>query len=348
VLAGVLLLPCVLLLIATPLAHAQAPSGASNSSAARTLTASSTPIAIVPIDSGSPDQGATVTGALEVTGGRAMIATSGTITAGTRTTDVLLPHRGTLRVCASTAVKLAADSSVPAGETPGLLMAIDRGALEMSFATLQNADTLLTPDFRIVIAGPGSAEVKVRLGDGGDTCVDNAGTDSPYVIVSSLYSNGLYRVQPGQRVMFQGGNLSAVIDQEKEPCGCPPAASESAANEFPLAQSEGLAPTPTPAGASGGVPAGASAGVPTGAPGGVPAGASANGAKLTPPADALVYKSADHAPQTVELPKPATSPASTAPGTSSGSNAHPPQPVPNPGFFHKIGRFFRRIFGAES
>ena len=120
------------------------PFRASNSSASRTLTASSTPIAIVPINSGTPDQGATVTGALEVTGGRAMIATSGTVTAGARTTDVLLPRRGTLRVCASTSVKLAADSSVPAGETPGLLMAIDRGALEMSFATLQTP-TLCSP-----------------------------------------------------------------------------------------------------------------------------------------------------------------------------------------------------------
>jgi hypothetical protein len=121
--------------------------------------------------------------------------------------------------------------------------------------------------------------------------------------------------------MFERGSLQSVIDQEKEPCGCPPATSETTANEFPLAQSMGLAPTPTPAGAT------------------------AEAAKLTPPADALVYKSADHAPQAVELPTP----AATAPKASpASSNAQPSQPTPNPGFFHKIGRFFRRIFGAES
>jgi hypothetical protein len=317
----------VLLLAFATVAHGQSPSGAGSSSGAQSLTVASTPIAIVSVDSGDNKESASVTGALEVAGGRASITTSGTITAGTRTTEVLLPRRGSLLVCASTSVKLAADSSVPAGETPGLLMAIDRGALEMSFATTQNADTLLTPDFRIVIGGPGSAEVKVRLGDDGDTCVDNPGADAPYVVVSSIFDGGVYRVQPGQRVMFEHGSLQSVIDQEKEPCGCPPAASEAGANEFPLAQSEGLAPTPAPAGAT--------------------AGATTGAVKLTPPPDAFVYKSADHAPQTVEPPKPAAAPASKAPTASPASSAQPAPPAQKSGFFHKIGRFFRRVFGAE-
>src|SRR5436309_2512157 len=69
------------------------------------------PIAIVPVG-GS----ATLTGALQVTAGKAMIATAGTISSGAENTQVLLPRRGTLKVCASTTVKLTADASVPAGE----------------------------------------------------------------------------------------------------------------------------------------------------------------------------------------------------------------------------------------
>ena len=92
-----------------------------------------------------------------------------------------LPARGTLRVCASSTVKLAADASAPEGEVPGLLMALDRGAVEMSLAPSEsrakNADTLLTPYFRILIGGPNAADVKVRLGENGDTCVDNAGVE---------------------------------------------------------------------------------------------------------------------------------------------------------------------------
>ncbi|MGB6723721.1 MAG: hypothetical protein WBE72_23175, partial [Terracidiphilus sp.] len=205
------------------------------------------PIANVPLDTGEPGSAATVTGALEVSGGKAMIASSGSITSGSSTTEVVLPQRGILRVCAATTVKLAADSSVPAGETPGLLIAMDHGAIETSFATGRNADILLTPDFRILIGGPGASELKVRLGSGGDTCIDNSGANAPYVVVTSLFDPGLYRVQPGQRVMFQHGSLNEVVDQEKEPCGCPPPAAKSTGNEFPLAQSEGLAPTPAPA-----------------------------------------------------------------------------------------------------
>ena len=137
-------------------------------------------------------------------------------------------------MCASSTVKLAADASAPAGEVPGLLIALDRGAVEMSFAAStareKNADTLLTPYFRILIGGPNAAEVKVRLGEHGDTCVDNAGANAPYVVVSSVFDGGLYRVQPGQRVMFEHGGLQTVVDQEKEPCGCPPRSPDEATN----------------------------------------------------------------------------------------------------------------------
>jgi hypothetical protein len=221
-----------------------------DSARAQPAATDAAPIAIVSLDSKNPDAAAKVTGALEVSQGRAVIVASGTITSGSQTTEVVLPHRGVLRVCASTTVKLAADSSVPAGETPGLMMAMDHGALEMSFATSaaagRNADFLMTPDFRILIGGPGAAEIKVRLGQHGDTCVDNAGVNAPYVLVTSVFDGGNYRVQPGQRVMFEHGSLREVVDNEKEPCGCPPPL-HPGTNEFPVAQSAGLAPLPKPA-----------------------------------------------------------------------------------------------------
>jgi hypothetical protein len=270
------------------------------------------PLAIVPLDSKNPDRAAKVTGALEVSQGKAIIAASGAVTAGSETTEVLLPHRGVLRVCATTTVKLAADSSVPSGEIPGLMMAMDHGAIEASFATGRNSDILLTPDFRILIGGPGAAEVKVRLGQHGDTCVDNAGVNAPYVLVSSVFDGGAYRVQPGQRVMFQHGSLHEVVDHEKEPCGCPPPAAATQGNEFPLAQSEGLAPLPKPA------------------PAPVNAGGTASQTMET-----LAYNAAEHAPQ----PNAAT--------TQPAAASQPPEAKKQPGFFGRVGRFFRRIFGAE-
>src|SRR5579863_4400834 len=210
----------------------------------RSASFSTPPVAIVPLDKAMPGAALEVAGPMQAWNGKAYLTGSGSITAGTSTAEVALPARGTLRVCASSTVKLAADANAPEGEVPGLLMALDRGAVEMSLAPSEarakNADTLLTPYFRILIGGPNAVDVKVRLGENGDTCVDNSGADAPYVLVTSVFDGGIYRVQPGQRVMFERGNLQSVVDQEKEPCGCPPPLAEVRGNEFPLAQSEGL------------------------------------------------------------------------------------------------------------
>jgi hypothetical protein len=262
-----------------------------------------------------------VTGALQVANGRAMIATNGAITSGTNTTEVTLPRRGVLRVCAATTVKLAADASVPQGEVPGLMMVIDHGAIEASFATGRNSDVLLTPDFRILIGAPGSADVKVRLGQHGDTCVDNAGVNAPYVLVTSVFDGGIYRVQPGQRVMFQHGSVYAVVDQEKETCGCP-APVHPNSNEFPEAQSAGLAPLAPPG------PAGV---VPAGTP--------------TEATDTFVHKTGEPPPETATITSTTRTPAAQV----QVATKKPPKVKGDkkPGFMVRMGHFFRRLFGAE-
>jgi hypothetical protein len=258
--------------------------------------------------------------------GRAFIASSAVITSGDRTTHVTLPYRGTLSICASTTVKLAADSSVTTGDAPGLLMALDHGAVEASFVTGQTSDALLTPDFRILIGGPGPAEVKVRLGPNGDTCVDNAGADAPYVLVSSVFDEGSYRVMTGQRVMFQHGSVHEVVDQEKEPCGCPaPPAPES--NDFPLAQSEGLAPILHPAPK--------------------PVGEAGHEAETT---GALVYNAAGRASQPSDAaapaaPAPAAEPVAPPVAVPATPPAAPPAPKKKRGFFRAVGHFFRVVLG---
>lgn len=290
------------------------------------------PIAIVSLDAKTAGSAAEVTGAMRVYNGRAFIAANGTVTSGDHTAQVTLPYRGTLRVCASTAVRLSTDSTVPAGEIPGLMMAMDHGAIEASFATGRNSDILMTPDFRILIGGPGAAEVKVRLGPNGDTCVDNSG-DAPYVLVTSVFDGGAYRVQSRQRVMFQHGSLHEVIDQEKEPCGCPPAA--KGGNEFPLAQSEGLAPLFHP-----------------------DKNTSEQVGHEAQSSESLSYNSVDHAPKAADTqPEATATPAAPAPDAAATAGAEPPPPEIPPatpakkqkkaGFFKHIGNFFRKVFGAE-
>lgn len=310
----------VLTVAALPWLGAQTPQQSADMQASQKESAArasdSHPIAIVSLDTTDTGHAAEVTGDLQVSNGRAVITANASIASNSQTTHVTLPYRGTLLVCAYTTVKLTADSSAPAGEMPGLLMAVEHGAVEMSFAAgranSKNADTLLTPDFRILINGTGAADVKVRLGPKGDTCIDNSGADAPYVVVSSVFDGGAYRVQPGQRVMFQHGSLHEVVDQEKEPCGCPPA--ESNGNEFPLAQSEGLAPLPKPAIAP-----------------------ETQGTAANVPVAPLVYKGADHAPQ----------PVVEAPSTQTAAAGSEAAAKKKAGFFTRVGRFFKRIFGAE-
>ncbi len=317
------------------------------------------PIAYVPTD------GVSLSGSLSVENGKASIGNNGTITAGDTTAHVQLARGGELRLCASTKVHLSKESSTNPGDATAdsaLMIALDRGAIEVSYTPDKYSDVLLTPDLRILISGPGQADLKIRTNQKGDTCVDNHGANAPYVTVTSQFESGLYRVQPNQRVMFEHGSLQQVVDNEAEPCGCPAAAppvsiasaapgivtspanpakpgqpvisqpiggpsSTPADTAFPLAESEGLKPPPPPP-TQPVVPVGtahAEVQVPITFDAKTTPNPAAPGAAGPPP-------SADAAP----APAPAAAPATEA------------QKPPNQGgFFHSLGRFFSRLFGGK-
>ena len=206
-----------------------------------------------------PTEGVTLSGSLEVANGKAVIGNNGSITAGDKTATVTLARGGTLQLCSTTTVHLSRDRSIADAQSSALMISLDRGALEASYATGKYSDVLMTPDFRILISGPGQTDLKIRVSPKGDTCLDNHGTNAPYITVTSLLEGGLYRVQPNERVLFEHGSLNEVVDNETEPCGCPPATLEAAQagrrtilnsgrHRLPSrAQSEGLAATPPPA-----------------------------------------------------------------------------------------------------
>lgn len=315
----------------------------------RALSAQQAPIAYV------PTTGVTVSGSLSVENGRASIGNNGTITAGDSAATVELARGGDLKVCASTEVHLSRDTSVQ-GADSALMIALDRGALEASYATGKYSDVLLTPDLRILISGPGQADLKIRVNKQGDTCVDNHGADAPYVTVTNQFEGGVYRVQPNQRVMFEHGSLQQVVDNEREPCGCPAAAARQvvaaaaapssaipankaaeAANPFPLAQSEGLATAPRLEPTEPVVPVGV-AHAEVQAP-------IAYDAKATPNPAA---PEAAGAPPTGKSPAPvAAAPLESAPeGAPVGEpESHATKQQHPHDLVHAIGHFFKRLFG---
>jgi hypothetical protein len=331
------------------------------------------PIAYVRTD------GVSLSGSLAVENGKASIGNNGTVTAGDSTAHIQLARGGELRLCASTKVHLSKDASANTSSDPAtdsaLMIALDRGAMEASYTPGKYSDVLLTPDLRILISGPGQADLKIRTNEKGDTCIDNHGANAPYVTVTSQFEDGLYRVQANQRVMIEHGSLQQVVDNEPEPCGCPPEAppvsvasaapgitpgnyvakpahpgagpsSTPGDNAFPLAQSEGLKPPP------------AQPLQPE-----VPAGTTHAEVQAPITYDAKMTPNPAQPGAAGPPPEPTKAEQSGVAGTAQSPDAAPAQ-VPAPasanakkpatqktgsqgGIFHAIGRFFVHLFGGS-
>lgn len=279
-----------------------------------------------------PTQGVTVSGSLQVANGRAVIGNNGTIAASGQTARVTLARGGQLDVCESTKVHLSADSSLDPASHPGdnaIMISLDRGAFEAHYKPGEYSDVVMTPDLRTLISGPGTADLSLRVGQDGDTCIDNHGANAPYVTVTNLFSGGIYRVQPNQRVLLEHASVDQVVDNEPESCGCPTAPPLSIAGssaqpvhaggpsstpedtEFPLAESEGLqSPPPPPS-----TPV-----VPIGTP----------HAEVAVP---LTYSSSV-----------ADTPTSITPDVSVAAQPPAPPKKPHHGLFGSIGHFFSHAF----
>jgi hypothetical protein len=242
----------------------------------RILLAASLASAVLPLGAQQPigRTSATevqVSGAVDISHGETLLGNGSQITAGNQAVKIALQRGGELQVCATSSVHLAKDRSIDDPASSALMMALDRGAIEANYAVGKYSDVLMTPDLRILISGPGQAQLSIRVNLKGDTCIDNHGADAPYVTVSSQLEGGAYRVLPDQRVSFQHGSLKEVVDHEPEPCGCPPMPVTSVASSgnsatapaapgrpvggpsstpadtaFPIAESEGLATPPKP------------------------------------------------------------------------------------------------------
>jgi len=338
------------------------------------IAQSATPAAAPPaqtigrIDIAATKERIEVAGAVTLGGASTLLGNGSTVTAGRVTLPIHLTRGGMLEVCATTELHLSQQDN-PADPNSSLMLALDHGALEAQYPVGKNSDVVLTPDLRILLSGPGKADVRIRVNQQGDTCVANRGADAPYVTVSEQIGAGVYRVQPNQRVMFEHGSVRNVVDDEAQPCGCPapPPVSVAAAGAtaptakqaakpggavavksagpsstpadiaFPLAESEGLAPVPPPS--PGSIPGVVQSQVTTtlsyiapkqAVPTGEPDG------MATPESAATV----------ATAPAPGFGPTvNTGPVIPAQATMPPPKPRHKHGFFRKIGHFFARIFG---
>jgi hypothetical protein len=300
-------------------------------------------------------QDATVAGALEVTNGRAILVGNTTVTARDHSAEVALNRGGSVLVCSTSALHLTSGKS--GADASPLMLSLDRGAFEVHMAASPN-DVVMTPDLRFTMRGQGQLDLRIRVTRNGDTCVENRGLAAPTLNIASQFGEATYELRAQQHVLFEHGSLKEVVDSESTSCGCPQVPVVSVADAG-VTSSTPAAPGSTTGGSTPAeqqhpFPAAVSAGLAP--PAEVPQ--AAPGVIHTQVSTTLTFDAAGNgganpsagAPsgETV-APSKATAPVSSSASsaeTATAQAAPPPAPPSATDVVHKIGRFFKRLFGG--
>lgn len=161
----------------------------------------------------SPD--VTVRGAVIVGSTGTSIVSGSQISAGESNADIHLKRTGELQVCKRSSITVT--SSTRGRE---MLIALNSGSLETHYSLASASDSIITPDFRLLLTGPGAFHFAIGTLPQGGLCVRSLPGNASSLNVNEQFGDGAHQVKPGEQVTFHNGKVDDLTPDAAD-CGCP-------------------------------------------------------------------------------------------------------------------------------